>query len=50
MTRADNDHDSDAKNDQDPAQNSNLAADPTATAHPAGEDQAAENRENEPPG
>jgi hypothetical protein len=39
----------DASNGPDQTDDLNPIADPTATAHPTGEDQAAENRENEPP-
>jgi hypothetical protein len=39
----------DAKNDADQTDDVNPIADPTAAAHPTGEDQPAENRENEPP-
>jgi hypothetical protein len=50
MTNPDHNPEADASNDPDQTFDSNPIADPAATAHPTGEDQAAENRENEPPG
>ena len=49
MTNPDHDPEPDASNDSDQTDGSKAEADPAATAHPAGEYQAAENRENEPP-